>query len=44
MQIFQFFLPLKEPVVATLSETIALTSRTNVAEKDMTISNLSETL
>ena len=38
------FLPLKEPLVPTLSETCALTSRTNVAEKGITIVNLSETL
>ena len=36
MQIFQIFLPLKKPLVATLSKTCALTARTNVAEKDMT--------
>ena len=41
---FQVFLPLKEPLVAKLSETCVHTSRTNVAEKGMTISNLSETL
>ena len=44
MQIFQVFLPLKEPLVAPLSETCALISRTNVAEKGMTNRNLSETL
>ena len=44
MQIFQVYLPLKEPLVATLSETFALTAITNVAEKGMTIPNLSETL
>ena len=38
------FLPLKEPLVAKLSETCVHTSRTNVAEKGMTIPNLSETL
>ena len=41
---FQVFLPLKEPLVAKLSETCVHTSRTNVAEKGMTIPNLSETL
>ena len=30
--------------MATLSETCTLTSRTNIAEKGMTIQNLSETL
>ena len=44
MQIFQGFLPVKEPLVATLSKTCTLTARTNVAEKGMTIPNLSETL
>ena len=37
-------MPLKEPSVATLSETGALTSRTNVAEKGMSITNFLETL
>ena len=41
---FQVFLPLKEPLVAKLSETCVHPSRTNVAEKGMTIPNLSETL
>ena len=36
-------LPLKERLVAILSETCALISRTNVAEKGMTVPNLSET-
>ena len=44
MQIFQDFLLLKEPLVATLNETCALTSRVNVAKKAMTIPNLLETL
>ena len=44
MQIFQVFLPLKEPLVATLTKTCVLISRTNVAEKGMTAPNLSETL
>ena len=44
MQIFQVFLLLKEPLVATSNETCALMSRTNVAKKDMIIPNLSETL
>ena len=44
MQIFQVFLLLKEPLVATLNETCAPTSRANVAEKVMIIPNLSETL
>ena len=44
MEIFQFFLLLKEPLVATLNETCALTSRANVAEKVMIIPNLSKTL
>ena len=43
-KMFQVFLPLKEPLVAKLSETCVHTSRTNVAEKGMTIPNLSETL
>ena len=38
------FLPLKEILVAMLSETCALSFRTNVAEKCMTIPILSETL
>ena len=37
-------MPLKEPLVATLSETCALTSRANVAEKGMSIPNFLETL
>ena len=44
MQIFRVSLPLKETFVAALIETYALTSRTNVAKKGMTIPNLSETL
>ena len=44
MQIFQVFLPLKEPLVATLSKTCASISRRNIAEKGMTVPNLSETL
>ena len=44
MQIFQVFLPLEEPLVATLSKTCAFISRTNVAEKGMTVLNLSEAL
>ena len=44
MKFFLVFVPLKKPLVATLSETCALTCRTNVAEKDMTITNLSKTL
>ena len=44
MQIFQDFLLLKEPLVATLNETCVLTFRINVAKKAMTIPNLSETL
>ena len=43
MQLFRFFTS-KEPLVATLSETFALTSRTNVAEKAMIIPNLSKIL
>ena len=44
MQIFRAFYLLKEPLVATLNETCALTSRTNVAKKGMIIPNLSEAL
>ena len=44
MQVFSGFLSLKEPLLATLSETCALISRTNVAEKGVIIPNLSETL
>ena len=44
MQNFQGFFPLKETLVDTLSETCALTSRTDIAEKGMNIPNLSETL
>ena len=44
MQILQVFLPLKEPLVASLNETCALTSETNVAKKGMTIPNLSNTI
>ena len=33
MQILQVLLPLKEPLVATLNGTYALTSETNVAKK-----------
>ena len=44
MQVFSGFLPLKEPLLATFSETCALISRTNVAEKGVIIPNLSETL
>ena len=44
MQILQVFLPLKEPLVASLNETCALTSETNVAKKGMTIPNLSKTI
>ena len=44
MKVFQVFLPLKEPLLATLNETCALTSAINVAKKGMTILNLSETL
>ena len=39
MQIFKVSLPLKEPLVATLSETCAITTRTNVPEKGITITN-----
>ena len=42
MQIFRVFLPLKEPLVATLTE-IMYTSTINVAEKGMTIAILSKT-
>ena len=38
------FYLLKEPLVATLNETGALTSRSNVAKKGTIIPNLSETL
>ena len=38
MQLFQVFLPLKEPLMTTLSGTCALTSTANIAEKDVTIS------
>ena len=41
---FSFFYLLKEPLIATLNETCALTSRTNVARKGMVIPYLSETL
>ena len=41
---FSVFLPLKEPVMANLSETCALVSRTNVAEEGVAIPNLSERL
>ena len=44
MQILQVFLPLKEPLVASLNETCALTSETNVAKKGMTIPNLSKAI
>ena len=44
MQILQVFLPLKEPLVASLNETCALTSETNVAKKGMTIPELSKTI
>ena len=37
-------LPLKEPLMATFSETCALTSTKYVYEIDMTIPNLSEAL
>ena len=43
MLIFLVFLPLKKHFFSTLSENYALTSRTNIAEKGMTILNLSET-
>ena len=43
-QILQVFLPLKEPLVASLNETCALTSEANVAKKGMTIPNLSKTI
>ena len=39
MQIFKVSLPLKKPLVATLSETCAITTRTNVPEKGITITN-----
>ena len=41
---FSGFLSLKEPLVAALNEASALTWRTYVAQKSMTIPNLSETL
>ena len=41
---FSEFLPLKELLVTTVSETCALTSRTYVAEQDMGLPNLSEKL
>ena len=44
MEIFEFLLPLKYPLATTLSETCKITSRKNVAEKGMTIPNLSETI
>ena len=44
MQILQVFLPLKEPLVALLNETWALTSETNAGKKGMTIPNLSKTI
>ena len=44
MQNFQGFFPLKETLVDTLGETCTLTSRSDIAEKDMNIPNLSETL
>ena len=40
----QVFLPLKESLVATFSEACALTCRINVAEKDIAIPNLLQTL
>ena len=43
-QILQVFLPLKEPLVASLNETCALTSEANVAKKGMTIPNLAKTI
>ena len=43
-QILQVFLPLKEPFVALLNETCALTSAANVAKKGMNIPNLSKTI
>ena len=44
MQILQVFLPLKEPLVALLNETWALTSETNAGKKGMAIPNLSKTI
>ena len=44
MQILQVFLPLKEPLVALLNETWALTSETNAGKKGMNIPNLSKTI
>ena len=44
MQILQVFLPLKEPLVALLNETWALTSETNTGKKGMIIPNLSKTI
>ena len=42
MQVLQDYLPLKELLMATLSETCELTSATNVAKKVMTVPTLSE--
>ena len=42
MQVLQDYLPLKELLMATLSETCELTSATNVAKKVMTIPTLSK--
>ena len=44
MQIFLVSLPLYKLLIAPLSKSCALTARTYVAEKDMTIPNLSERL
>ena len=44
MQILQVLLPLKEPLVASLNETCALTSETNVVKKGMTIPSLSRAI
>ena len=41
---FWIFLPLKETLVATMSETWALSSRKYVSESDKSIPNLSEKL
>ena len=41
---FQFFLPRKQPLVATLSKTNPIVSRKYVAEQGMDIPNSSETL
>ena len=44
MQILQVCLPLKDPLVASLNETCALTSEMNVYKKGMAIPNFSKAI